>query len=150
LWTELVDAGDQQGNAKRPAHHSILVMHTLTKAEGKVAHRLCDTLDFDALVISERVILGRDPGVIDHGPRIGGKTGDRAAEMCVDLHDLFYRRGLKQGRLNALLDTKDYAFWGTDAYSCRAKLEVKMSIDSMWLYKLAYFDCLDSIFNWAL
>ena len=72
-------------------------MYTLTKAKCKVAYCLRDTLNLNALVISERMILGRDPGMVDHGPRIGGEARNRTAEMSVDLHDLLYRRGFKQG-----------------------------------------------------
>lgn len=97
LWTELVDAGDQQGDAERPTHHGVLVVYTLTKAKCKVAYCLRDTLDLDALVISKRMILRRDPGMVDHGPRIGGEARNCTAEMSVDLHDFLYRRGFKQG-----------------------------------------------------
>jgi hypothetical protein len=78
LWAELIDAGDQEGNTKWPAHHGILVMYTFTKAKCKVAHCLCDALDLDAFIIGERVILGSDASVINHRPRVGRKAGHSA------------------------------------------------------------------------
>jgi len=90
LWTKLVDACDEEGNAKGAAHHGILVMYALTKAEGEVAYGLCDTFDLDAFVIGERVVLCSDASMVDHCSRIGGEPGHGTAEMGVDLHDLLY------------------------------------------------------------
>ena len=90
LRAELVNAGDEEGDAERAAHHRVLIVHALAETECKVADRLCDTLHFDALVVGECVVLGGDAGMVDDGARIGGETGHGTPEMCVDLHDFFY------------------------------------------------------------
>ena len=90
LWAKLVDPGDEKGDAKRAAHHCVLVVHTLSETKCEIANRLCDTLHLDALVVGEGMVLGGDTGVIDDGARVGGETGHGTPEMRVDLHDFLY------------------------------------------------------------
>jgi hypothetical protein len=65
-------------------------MHALAETECEIADGLRDALHFDALVVGEGVVLGGDAGVVDNGARVGGETGHRTPEMCVDLHDFLY------------------------------------------------------------
>lgn len=118
LWPQLVDPRNQQRDTKRPTHHRILVVHTLSEAQCKIANGLRGTLDLDALVVRECVVLGRHPGVVDHRAGVGGEPGHRAAQMAVYFHDLLYGGGLEQGRLDTLLDSKDDAFGCAHADGC--------------------------------
>ena len=115
LWPLLVNPRNQKRDPKRPTHHRVLVMHTLPKPQREVAHRLRDALDLDALVVGERVVLGRHPGVVDHGAGVGGEAGHGAAEVAVDLHDLLDGGGLEEGGLDALVYDEDDAFGCADA-----------------------------------
>ena len=90
LWAEFVDAGDEKCDAKRATHHRVLIVHTLSETERKVADCLRDALYLDMLVVCEGVVLCCDAGVVDDGARVGGETRHRTAEMRVDLHDFLY------------------------------------------------------------
>ena len=67
LRTQFIDSCNQQSDTKWPAHHSLLVMYTLTEPEGKITDGLGDALHFDLFVVSEIVVLSSDAGVVDHG-----------------------------------------------------------------------------------
>lgn len=90
LWADLVDAGDEEGDAERAAHHRVLIVHALAETECEVADCLRNALHFDPLVVGEGVVLGGDTGVVDDGACVGGKAGHGTSEMRVDLHDLLY------------------------------------------------------------
>ena len=74
LRTLLINTGDQQRNTKRPTHHRILVMYTLSEPQGKITNGLSDALNLDLLVVGEGVILRGNSSVIYHGASVGGET----------------------------------------------------------------------------
>ena len=57
MRTLFVSPSDEKCNPKWPTHDRLLTSHTLTKAQGKIAHRLSDALHFHWLIISEFVAL---------------------------------------------------------------------------------------------
>ncbi len=106
----LVVAGDQQGDAEGAAHDALLAVGRLAEAQGQVADGLGAALDAQLLVVVEGVRLALDAGVLHHGPGVGLQPGHGAADVAVDLDDLFDRGGLEEGRGHALLDAEDHAF----------------------------------------
>ena len=97
LRTLLIHTRNQQRNTKRPTHHRILIMHTLTEPQRQIAHRLRNTLHLDVLVVREGVVLRGDAGMVDHRACVGDESGHGAAEVCVDLHYLFDGGGFEEG-----------------------------------------------------
>ena len=51
-------------------------------------------------------VLGRYPGVVDHGAGVGGEAR-HPGEVAIELHDLLDGGGLEKKGLNALLDAED-------------------------------------------
>jgi hypothetical protein len=62
--------------------------------------------------------------VVDHGARIGRETRHGAANVRVDLHDLFYRARLDEGRGDAFFNGEDDSVGSGDADCCGAELYV--------------------------
>ena len=123
LGPVLVVAGNEQGDAKGPAHDGLLPLGALAKAQGQVADGLGAALDAEGLVVVEGVALALDTGVLDHGAGIGLQAGHGAANMAVNLDNLLDRRRLEQGRGDALLDSQDDALRGGDADGGGAELD---------------------------
>lgn len=118
LRAQLVNTRDQQRNTKRPTHHRLLIVYTLSEAQCEIAHSLCNTLNLDRLVVGEGMVLGSHSGVVDHGAGICSETRHGAAKMSVYFHDLFDGGGLEEWRLDSLLDPKHDAFGGLDSDCC--------------------------------
>lgn len=91
LRTILIEAGDQQGDAKGSAHDTLLALGALAEAQGEVADGLGAALDAEGLVVVEGVVLALDAGVLDHGARVRLQARHGAADVPVYLHDLFHR-----------------------------------------------------------
>jgi hypothetical protein len=70
------------------------------------------------------MVLGGDSGVVDHGSGVGGKARHGAADVGVDLHDLFDGGGLEELGGHTLLDAEDDAMGGSDADGCWTELRV--------------------------
>jgi len=119
----LVVAGDEEGDAKGAAHDALLAVGALAEAQGQVADGLGAALDAQALVVVEGVALALDAGVLDHGAGVGLEAAHGAADVAVDLDNLLDRRGLEQGRRDALLDAEDDALGGGDADGGAAELD---------------------------
>lgn len=103
----LVIPGDQEGDAKGPAHDRLLAVGGLAEAQGQVADGLGAAFDPQDLVEVESVALAFDAGVLDHAARVGLQTAHGAPDVPVDLNNLLDRRRLQQGRGHALLHAKD-------------------------------------------
>lgn len=56
------------------------------------------------------MVLALDPGMFDQVTSIGLQTGHGAANMLVNLDDLFNGGRLEEGRGDTLLDAEDYTF----------------------------------------
>lgn len=89
LWSKLINSRNEECHTERPTHHRLLVVHTLSEPQRKIAHGLRHALHLDPLVVCEGVVLGRNARVVDHRTGVGGEAGHGAAEMGVDFHDLF-------------------------------------------------------------
>ena len=118
LGSQLINPRNKQRNTKRPTHHRLLIMHTLTKPQRQITHSLRNALDLNPLIISEGMVLRRDTGVVDHGAGVGCEAGHGAAEVGVDFHDFFDGGGFEEGGLDSLFDGEDDAFGGFDSYCC--------------------------------
>lgn len=98
--------------------------------------------------------LGRDAGMLDHCPRVGGQAAHGATDVTINLHDLFDRVGLEQGGLGALLDGEDDALRGLDADGCRAELRASVCVSTEREREIslkgecAYLDGLDGILDY--
>lgn len=123
LGAILVVSGNQQGDAKRSAHDGLLSVGALAEAEGEVADGLGGALDAEGLVVVEGVALALDAGVLNHGAGVGLEAGHGAADVAVDLDNLFDRRRLEEGGGDALLDAEDDALRGGDANGRGAELD---------------------------
>lgn len=123
LGTPLVKAGNEERDAKGPAHDSLFAVGTLAEAQGEVADGLGAALDAEGLVVVEGVALALDAGVLNHGAGVGLEARHGAADVAVDLDDLLDRRRLEQGRGDALLDAEDDALGGGDADGRGAELD---------------------------
>lgn len=132
LRSQFIDARNQQRHAKRPAHHSLLVMHTLPEPKRKITHRLRDTLDLDLFVVREGVVLCGDARVVDHSACVGCEAGHGASEVTVDFHDFFDGAGFEEGGLDAFLDGEYDTFGGADANGGRAELWGSISVGGRW------------------
>lgn len=122
-WPVLVVAGDQQGDAKGPAHDALLAVGRLAEAQGQVADGLGAALDAQALVVVEGVRLALDARVLHHGPRVGLQARHGAPDVPVDLDNLLDRRRLEQRRRHALLDAQDHALGRGHADGRAAELD---------------------------
>lgn len=123
LRTILVEASNEQSNAERSTHDSLLSISTLTESQGEIADGLGAALNAERLVVVEGVGLAFDSGVFDHGAGIGLETGHGTANVAVDLDNLLDGGSLEEGRGNALLDTKDDTLGGGYADGRGAKLD---------------------------
>lgn len=103
-------------------HQSLVLFYTLSKPKRQIANSLSAALNPDRLVVCERVVLARHPGVVDHRPGICRETRHGAPDVRVDLHNLLYRRGFEQLGRHALLDSKDDAEGRADADRRRSEL----------------------------
>jgi hypothetical protein len=122
LRTILVEASNEQSNAERSTHDSLLSVSTLTESQGEIADGLGAALNTERLVVVEGVGLAFDSGVLDHGAGIGLETGHGTANVAVDLDNLLDGGSLEEGRGNALLDTEDDTLGGGHADGRGAKL----------------------------
>lgn len=71
LGPVLVKAGDEEGDAKGPAHDGLLALGALSEAQGKIADGLGAALDAEGLVVVEGVTLALDARVLHHGAGVG-------------------------------------------------------------------------------
>lgn len=118
-----IEAGNEEGNAKRSAHDGFLTISTFTETQGQVANGLGGALDAEGLVVVEGVTLALDAGVLNHGAGVGLQAGHGAANVAVNLDNLFDGRGFEEGRRHALLDAEDDAFRGGYADGCGTQLD---------------------------
>lgn len=123
LRAVLVEAGNEQRDAKGPAHDGLLAVGTLAEAQGQVADGLRAALDAERLVVVEGVALALDARVLNHGPGVGLQARHGAANVAVDFDNLLDRRRLEQGGCDALLDAEDDALGGGDANRRGAQLD---------------------------
>lgn len=119
----LVIPRDEQGDAERSAHDALLAVGALTETQGQITDGLGAALDAQLLVVVEGVALALDAGVLDHGPGVGLEPAHGAADVAVDLDNLLDRRGLEEGRRDALLDAENHALGCGDADCCAAELD---------------------------
>ena len=110
LRPPLIEARNQQRDAKRPAHDTLLALGALAEAQGQVADGLRAALHPQRLVVVEGMVLALDAGVLDHRARVRLQSRHGAADVSVDFDNLFYRRGFEEGRGYALFDAEDHAF----------------------------------------
>lgn len=123
LRAVLIITSNQQRNTKRSAHDGLLTLSTLTEPQGQIADGLGAALDTEGLVVVEGVALALDAGVLDHGAGICLEAGHGAADVAVDLDNLFDGGGLEKGRCHALLDAEDHALGCGDADGRGAQLD---------------------------
>ena len=62
----------------------------------------------------ERVVLGLDAGVLDHGAGVSLEAGHGAADVAVDFDDFLDGGGLEEGGGDAFFDAEDDAGGGGD------------------------------------
>lgn len=67
----LVEASNEESNAERTTHDSLLSVSTLTEAQGEIADSLGAALNTEGLVVVEGVGLAFDSGMLNHGAGIG-------------------------------------------------------------------------------
>lgn len=123
LGAVLVEAGDQERDAKGPAHDGLLAVGALAEAQGEVTDGLGGALHAEGLVVVEGVALALDAGVLDHGAGVGLQARHGAADVAVDLDNLLDRGGLEEGGRDSLLDAEDDALRGGHADGGRAELD---------------------------
>jgi hypothetical protein len=112
----VVVAGDEQGDAKRPAHDALLAVGALAEAQREVTDGLGAALDGQGLVVVEGVVLALQARVLNHAPGVGLQAAHGAADVLVDLDDLLDAAGLEEGRRHALLDAEDDAIGRGDLH----------------------------------
>lgn len=95
LGPVLVVASDEQGDAKRPAHDSLLAFGALSEAQSEITDGLSGALDAEGLVVVEVVILALDAGVLNHGAGVGLQARHGAANVTVNFDNLLDRRRLE-------------------------------------------------------
>lgn len=123
LGAIFIVSGDEQGDAERSTHDSLLAVGTLAKAQGKITDGLRAALDAERLVVVEVVGLALDTGVFNHRTSVRLEARHGAAQVAIDLDNLLNGGGLEEGRGHALLDAEDDTFGGGDANGGGAELD---------------------------
>lgn len=144
LGSVVINTGNEERNTEWSGHEGLVVVDTLSEAEREVTHRLRARLDTDLLVVRELVHLRGDAGVVDHRARVRRQARHRAANVPVDLHDLFDRGRLEQGRLHTLLDTENNTVRSRDTDGRGTELASALS------ERLPYLDRLHGVLDWTL
>jgi hypothetical protein len=94
---------NQQCHTERSAHDALFSFCTLSESQRKIAYRLRAALDPQRLRIVESMILALYARVLDHAAGIGLQSGHGAANVAVNLYDLFHGRGFEEGGGYSLL-----------------------------------------------
>jgi hypothetical protein len=110
--TILIIPSNQKRNTKWPTHNTLLTLGALAKPQRQIAYRLRAALDTQRLVVVEGVVLRLDARMLDHAAGVGLQPRHGAADVVVDLHDLFDGRGFQERRGYAFLYAENYAFAG--------------------------------------
>jgi hypothetical protein len=105
LWSIFIYPSNQKCNPKRPTHNPfILIIISLPKPQRQITYRLRTAFDSQRLIIGEKVVLGFDTGMVNHGAGIGCEARHGAANVSVDLDDFFNRGGFKEDRGDPFFD----------------------------------------------
>ncbi len=118
LRPPLIEPRNQQRDAKRPTHNTLLAISALAKPQRQVTDGLRAALDPQRLVVVERVVLALDARVLHHAPRVRLQARHGASDVSVDLDDFFDGRGFEEGRGYALFDAQDDAVVCGDLLGC--------------------------------